>query len=138
MSMPKQRAKPPATGYTDVYLSYRSTPEYADWLSALARATHRSRQEVLQCSVAKYSLEHGHPCGAPPSEAPADNWLSVIAASVIVVYCTLAKDVKRQHTGVAAGVLDSSYATDQSGVTMLTNYNTAYGIGDYITRYLQQ
>ena len=77
MSMPKpqhgsagtkstSKAKPPATGYTDVYVSYRSTPEYADWLTALARATHRSRQEVLQCSVAKYSLEHGHPCGAPP------------------------------------------------------------------------
>jgi hypothetical protein len=61
-----KRAKPPTVGHTDVYLSFRSTPEYADWLADLARATYRSRQEMLQCSVANYSKEHGHPCGEPP------------------------------------------------------------------------
>ena len=46
-----KRAKPPVIGHTDVYLSFRSTPEYADWLSDLARATYRSarRNVAMQC-----------------------------------------------------------------------------------------
>ena len=61
-----KQLRAPANGKTDVYMTVRSTPEYAVWLAGLARMTHRSRQEVLQYSVEKYSAEHGHPNGIPP------------------------------------------------------------------------
>jgi hypothetical protein len=60
------KVRPPANGRTDNYVTLRSTPHYAEWLYALARATHRSCQEIMECSIARYSAAEGHPCGPPP------------------------------------------------------------------------
>ncbi len=68
MTMATRRApaRVPAHGKTDIYLTLRSTPQYADWFAQLAKVTHRSRQEVITYCVERYSAEHGHPSGEPP------------------------------------------------------------------------
>ena len=52
------------------WLTVRATKEWSNWMSQLARATHRSRQEVIAYCVEQYSAEHGHPAGAPPLRMP--------------------------------------------------------------------
>jgi hypothetical protein len=65
--MPRERKlRPPTDGGTFPYLSLRSTQPYAEWLYALAAKTHRTTQDLVECSVAEYSQRHGHPCGVPP------------------------------------------------------------------------
>lgn len=56
----------PTQGPTRAYLNVRSSKEWAEWLAALARTTHRSRQELVEHSVALFSAREGHPCGEPP------------------------------------------------------------------------
>lgn len=56
----------PKNGPTRNYVSIRSSKEYAEWLAALARHTRRSRQELVEYSLALFSEREGHPCGAPP------------------------------------------------------------------------
>ena len=63
----ERKLRPPQPGtQTFPYLSLRSTQPYAEWLYSLAAATHRTAQEVVECSIAEYSQRHNHPCGEPP------------------------------------------------------------------------
>jgi hypothetical protein len=56
----------PVGGPTRNYVSMRSSRQYAEWMASLARATRRSRQELMELGLALVSEREGNPCGEPP------------------------------------------------------------------------
>ena len=51
----------PVGGPTKTYLNVRSSREYAEWVAALARTTRRSRQELVEYSLALLQRAGGPP-----------------------------------------------------------------------------
>jgi hypothetical protein len=84
----------PVGGPTKAYLNVRSSREYAEWVAALARTTRRSRQELVEYSLALFSEREGHPCGEPPERTfRAWHKISVANLAFRTLHCTYGRPI---------------------------------------------
>jgi hypothetical protein len=64
---PIKPVKPPRQARSDFYNNLRSTPDYANWLTELSRATSIPKQTLFELGLRAISESYGHPVGPPPA-----------------------------------------------------------------------
>jgi hypothetical protein len=64
------RKSRPSNRPVDLYVTLRSTIDWAKWLDALAARQNKPRAFLLEEAIHQYSLAAGSPAGPPPERVP--------------------------------------------------------------------